>query len=231
MSRGGGSADNQPEVEKTNRRRPSTVLLVEDDLGVQAFAAHALRSAGYQVIPASDVPQALQAAEQQTGGIDLILADINLPSGTGMTLAAQLVATRPNTPVLYMSGMAGGAIQSVQHEGAPEGSFLPKPFSASTLVTMVREMLPAAAPVAEPTAEYLAATGGSDAQARPASAEAVYRLESPVRCPQCGESITTLRAIRLLRAEVNFTSTLPRRGRILVCPACQSIVPAELTNF
>jgi CheY-like chemotaxis protein len=214
-------------VEKTNRRRLPTVLLVEDDLGVQAFAAHALRSAGYHVVPASDAPQALQAAEHQPGGIDLILADINLPSGTGMTLAAQLVATRPNTPVLYMSGMAGGAIQAVQHEGAPEGSFLPKPFSASALVTMVREMLPAA----EATPEYLAATGVSEPQARPASVEAVYRLESPVRCPQCGETISTLKAIRLLRAEVNFTSTLPRRGRILVCPTCQSIVPAELTNF
>ena len=31
--------------------------------------------------------------------------------------------------------------------------------------------------------------------------------------------------------EVNFTSMLPRRGGIVVCPFCQTIVPAELTNF
>lgn len=216
-------------MDKTNRRRPRTVLLVEDDLGVQAVATHALRSAGYHVIPVSDIPQALQAAEQQTAGIDLILTDINLPSGNGMALAAQLVATRPNTPVLYMSGMAGDAIQSVQHEGAPEGTFLAKPFSPKALVALVQEMLPA--PAVEATPGFLTAAGVSDTQARPASPEAVYRLESPVRCPQCGESISTLRAIRLLRAEVNFTSTLPRRGRILVCPSCQTIVPAELTNF
>jgi hypothetical protein len=37
--------------------------------------------------------------------------------------------------------------------------------------------------------------------------------------------------VRLLRSQVNFTSTLPRRGRIMICPACHAIVPAELTNF
>jgi DNA-binding response OmpR family regulator len=228
MSRRSVRADTR-DVEKITHRRPATVLLVEDDLSLQALAAHTLRSAGYHVIPASDIPQALQAAEQQTTGIDLILTDINLPSGNGMALAAQLVATRPNVPVLYMSGLTGDAIQNVQHEGAPEGSFIAKPFSPKALVALVQEMLPA--PVVEATPEFIAATVGSDPQVRPASAEAMYRLESPVRCPQCGETISTLRAIRLLRAEVNFTSTLPRRGRILVCPSCQSIVPAELTNF
>jgi hypothetical protein len=61
--------------------------------------------------------------------------------------------------------------------------------------------------------------------------DAIYRLESPARCPQCGEVLAELRAVRLLRVEVNFTSMLPRRGRIVVCPFCQTIVPAELTNL
>jgi hypothetical protein len=61
--------------------------------------------------------------------------------------------------------------------------------------------------------------------------DAVYHLETPARCPQCGEVLSELRAIRLLRVEVNFTSMLPRRGRIVVCPYCQTIVPAELTNL
>jgi ribosomal protein S27E len=61
--------------------------------------------------------------------------------------------------------------------------------------------------------------------------DAVYRLETPVKCPHCGETITTLRAVRLLREQVNFTSTLPRRGRVVACPKCQAILPAELTNL
>ena len=61
--------------------------------------------------------------------------------------------------------------------------------------------------------------------------EAEYSLECPARCSACGETIVTLKAIRLLRTRVNFTSTLPRRGRIIVCPHCHTLVPAELTNF
>ena len=61
--------------------------------------------------------------------------------------------------------------------------------------------------------------------------DAVYRLESPVRCPHCGDTISMLKAVRLLRDQVNFTSTLPRRGRVVACPSCQAVLPAELTNL
>jgi len=61
--------------------------------------------------------------------------------------------------------------------------------------------------------------------------DAEYTLESPVKCPACGERVTTLKAVRLIRAQVNFTSTLPRRGRVIACPHCLAVVPAELSNF
>lgn len=67
--------------------------------------------------------------------------------------------------------------------------------------------------------------------AQPEKFDAVYRLETPVRCPHCRETVSTLKAVRLLRATVNFTSTLPRRGRVLACPNCEAILPAELTNL
>ena len=66
---------------------------------------------------------------------------------------------------------------------------------------------------------------------QPEKFDAVYRLETPVRCPHCRETVATLKAVRLLRDTVNFTSTLPRRGRVVACPNCQAILPAELTNL
>jgi hypothetical protein len=59
-------------------------------------------------------------------------------------------------------------------------------------------------------------------------AGAVYTLELPARCPHCREVIRTLRVLRLKRTQVTFTSTLPRSGRIIVCPECERIVSAEL---
>ena len=62
-------------------------------------------------------------------------------------------------------------------------------------------------------------------------AEAVYALEYAVICPHCTEELEEVVVVRLLRARVNFTSTLPRRGRVITCPACKKILTAELAGF
>jgi hypothetical protein len=62
-------------------------------------------------------------------------------------------------------------------------------------------------------------------------AEASYALEIPVRCGHCSEMISEVRVVRMLRTKVNFTSTLPRRGRVLACPKCLTVVSGELGNL
>ena len=57
---------------------------------------------------------------------------------------------------------------------------------------------------------------------------ATYGLEQPVLCCNCRQEIDKLHVVRLYRAKVNFVSSLPRSGRILVCPLCRMIVPGEL---
>jgi len=61
--------------------------------------------------------------------------------------------------------------------------------------------------------------------------EAEYTLEYPARCPGCQQELKRIQVVRLLRTRVNFTSTLPRRGRVLVCPRCRLILSAELAGF
>jgi len=56
--------------------------------------------------------------------------------------------------------------------------------------------------------------------------EAEYALESPVNCAHCKASLEAVRVVRLLRRRVNFTSSLPRRGYIVVCPSCSTVIPA-----
>jgi hypothetical protein len=83
--------------------------------------------------------------------------------------------------------------------------------------------LDVAEPELEPEAE----------QATPKTADrgAVYTLEFPTRCPQCCKKISTVRVSRLLRTQVSFTSTLPRKGYIIVCPECDGMVSAELSGL
>ena len=214
---------------------PTTILVVDDDPAIQRFAAQVLRTQGYNVLVASETPEAIQVSTEYPWSIELLLTDIMLPSGNGISLASALLAKRPDVHVLYMSGFTADAIQAVQHEAGPNGGFLEKPFLPQTLVERVRTIVspterkvPVPVPV-EP--DSIASPMAASMDAPAANSDAVYRLESSARCPQCGETISTLRAVRLLRTQVNFTSTLPRRGRIITCPCCFSIVPAELTNF
>lgn len=61
--------------------------------------------------------------------------------------------------------------------------------------------------------------------------EAEYALEYAAVCPHCVHTLHTVKVIRLLRTRVNFTSTLPRRGRAIICSNCRKILAAELTQF
>jgi hypothetical protein len=58
--------------------------------------------------------------------------------------------------------------------------------------------------------------------------EAEYALEFAVRCSGCDEWIERVGVVRMLRAKINFTSALPRRGRVVVCTKCSAILSAEL---
>ena len=60
---------------------------------------------------------------------------------------------------------------------------------------------------------------------------ALYTLEFPVICPHCDTQITTLRVFRLLRTQVSFTSTLPRKGYVIVCPECERPISSELSGL
>jgi DNA-binding response OmpR family regulator len=231
----------KPIREKAMSQIPTTILVVDDNPGIQRLAAQVLRNEGYNVLVASDTAEALRVSAEYPSSIELLLTDIMLPSGNGIALASALLAKRPDAHVLYMSGFTADAIQAVEQEMGPNGGFLEKPFLPRTLVDRVRTiMTPADRQVPDPLrvlipvpveSDPVAAVAAAPLEAPTADSDAVYRLESTARCPQCGETISTLRAVRILRTQVNFTSTLPRRGRIITCPCCFSIVPGELTNF
>jgi len=61
-----------------------------------------------------------------------------------------------------------------------------------------------------------------------AAPAATYGLEHPVVCPTCRQEIDELYVVRLYRTRVHFVSSLPRSGRLLVCPRCRAMVPGEL---
>lgn len=217
-----------------------TILVVDDEAAVRTLAWQILGSRGYQVLSAGDIAEALRLADAYPSVIHLLITDVMLGSESGVDLARAILVKRPETAVLYISGFSPDAIRASQSDGAPDGGFLEKPFTPEGLIDCVRTVLPLPEPNPLPIRLRPRGLPGVPVLDEPEpnrpvprieNSDAEYRLESAVKCPQCGEALSTLKAVRLLRSQVNFTSTLPRRGRVLICPFCHAIVPAELTNF
>jgi two-component system cell cycle sensor histidine kinase/response regulator CckA len=117
-----------------------TVLLVEDETAVRAFAARALASRGYQVLEAASGVEALSAIEKNGGEVDLVVSDVVMPEMDGPTLLRELRSKRPDMKVIFISGYAEEAFK----KNLPEGErfvFLPKPFSLKDLVAAVKDTM------------------------------------------------------------------------------------------
>jgi PAS domain S-box-containing protein len=117
-----------------------TILLVEDAQDVREFVARVLRRSGYDVRLAESPDAALALLDSDPSRIDVLLSDVIMPGINGRELADIVVARRPNTAVLFMSGYTDNAIV---HHGVldPRTHFLHKPFTPDQLLSEIRRTL------------------------------------------------------------------------------------------
>ncbi|SNZ08782.1 cell cycle control histidine kinase CckA [Cohaesibacter gelatinilyticus] len=118
----------------------ATILLVEDEEAVRAFAARALASRGYTVHEAGSGVEALELIEEIEEGVDLVVSDVVMPEMDGPTMLGELRKKRPDIRVIFMSGYAEEAFRKNLPENEEFG-FLPKPFSLKQLAVKIKEML------------------------------------------------------------------------------------------
>ena len=116
------------------------ILVVEDDELVRQNVRENLLDLGYQVIEASDGPEALERLDQ-TPGVDLLFTDIILPGGmNGRVLADAARVVRPGLKVLFTSGYTEDAI--LRHGRLdPEVELLGKPYRRAQLAEKIRAVM------------------------------------------------------------------------------------------
>ena len=127
-------------AEKIDLSGTETILLVEDDPQVRAFAVDSLRDLGYTIFEAENGDHALQLLSEKSPGLDLLITDVIMPEMDGPTLVESVRQQLSDVPVLFMSGYAddllgnrGALTQTVE--------YLQKPFSAHSLAKKVRAVL------------------------------------------------------------------------------------------
>jgi two-component system cell cycle sensor histidine kinase/response regulator CckA len=130
----------EPEARIDDLTGHGTVLLVEDEEAVRAFAARALASRGYQVLEAATGVEALALLDAHGGKVELIVSDVVMPEMDGPTLLKELRKRQSEVAVIFVSGYAEEAFA----KNLPEGekfTFLPKPFTLRELVAAVKETM------------------------------------------------------------------------------------------
>jgi two-component system cell cycle sensor histidine kinase/response regulator CckA len=118
------------------------VLLVEDEDALRRLASNVLQRAGFQVLHAADDVLAMQRAEAYRGPIHVLLTDMALGPASGLDVARQIQAARPDIRIIYMSGDGEDFARELDLRPG-RAVFLPKPFTPAQLVATVRELLQA----------------------------------------------------------------------------------------
>jgi CheY-like chemotaxis protein len=92
-------------------RRPHHLLYVDDDETVMVLMESLLQRQGYRVTGHHDPEAALRAVRGQPQAFDLVITDFNMPSRTGLDLAADLAGIRPDLPVVILSGAVSDGVR------------------------------------------------------------------------------------------------------------------------
>ena len=114
------------------------ILLVEDNLILCGMIEKWLQKAGYEVLTAIDEPRARGILKKNE--ISLVLGDVRLPEGDGISLLEWMIRSKMEVPFIVMTDYAciTDAVRAIKL-GAKD--YLQKPVHQEQLIELVHSML------------------------------------------------------------------------------------------
>lgn len=112
------------------------ILIVEDNQDLAAALKAGIEEEGYEVSIANSAEQAFSDLEQFE--FDILFMDVRLPGMDGINAMTRILASKPATRVVIMSGYK---IETLLQEAVQRGavSILQKPFSVERALALIRE--------------------------------------------------------------------------------------------
>jgi CheY-like chemotaxis protein len=119
---------------------PGKILIVDDDHDIRELLALRLQAAGYETAFAADAMTAVNVARNEEP--QLILLDIGLPGGTGITVMERLrnFPALAHIPVIAISAREHQPTQQAAVDAGAR-AFLAKPIENDLLLETVRGVL------------------------------------------------------------------------------------------
>jgi signal transduction histidine kinase/CheY-like chemotaxis protein len=116
------------------------LLLVEDQALIRRALHTSLAQAGFEVIPARSLDDALHQVAALDKPLDLLVTDVMLPDGDGLHLLAQLRATLPSLRAVVVSGQVRSEL-ALAFTNDANTLLLHKPFTLQDLMNKLRQLV------------------------------------------------------------------------------------------
>ncbi|MDB6152966.1 MAG: sensor hybrid histidine kinase [Chthoniobacteraceae bacterium] len=116
------------------------ILIIDDEAAIRSISGQTLEAFGYQVMTASDGAEGVAAYAQHAGKIAAVLTDMMMPIMDGAATIRVLRRLDPNVKIIAVSGLNSKAAES-EAAGIELKYFLPKPYTAETLLQTLGELL------------------------------------------------------------------------------------------
>jgi PAS domain S-box-containing protein len=116
------------------------ILLVDDEPLITKVATEYLEEFGFKVDTAESATEAIDKLKLGNGGIEAAIIDLGLPDRKGDILVAEVRALYPLLPIVIASGCVDEELR-VRFETDERISFLPKPYSAAQMRTLLTSLL------------------------------------------------------------------------------------------
>jgi len=115
------------------------ILVVEDDAMVRRVTESALVRHGFRVISAENGRQALERIRSGTDRIAMVLLDLEMPVMSGEEAFREILAMRPDLPVLVASGYSESIASRLLGDRAMK-HFIQKPYTSEFLADRVQQI-------------------------------------------------------------------------------------------
>ncbi len=116
------------------------ILLVDDELPIVKMECQALESLGYEVSTRTSSIEALALFHARPDDFDLVITDMTMPNMTGDELASEMMAIRPDIPVILCTGYSKQiSPENIADLGIKALAY--KPMIKSEMVETVRKVL------------------------------------------------------------------------------------------
>ncbi|MDL2122371.1 MAG: response regulator [Deltaproteobacteria bacterium] len=116
------------------------ILFVDDEAAIVTAGRQLLESLGYKVIAKTNGIEALETFKKQPKNFDVVITDMTMPKMTGEDLSKQILAIRPDIPIIICTGFSE-VISEKKAKAIGIREFIMKPILRRDMAKIIRVVL------------------------------------------------------------------------------------------